>query len=293
MRPLATCCHFINAALTDDGGARNFMAADGSWLDEPHHGDHVGRALWALGVLSANTDERLSSWSTSLLDRTVTEQSQQSESNLHTKVYALLGMAAARELDSVRTTGNRYLDEICAHAPGTPHWPWPEPTVRYDAGRIPQALIAAGRRFEHQPAIDRGRQLLGWLTVQVTRPERPHRFPGCLGLAPGVAINDTGDEQPLEAAAFAAAHATASELDESPNHRHQILGALAWFYGANRLTIPLVDDRSGACHDGLGQFTRNDNCGAESTIAYVETWIHAKDHLPRSSRSALMPGPAR
>ena len=118
--PLATCCHFINAALTDEGGARNFMAADGSWLDEPHHGDHVGRAIWALGVLSANAGEPLSSWSTSLLDRTVSEQSEQAEANLHTQVYALLGMAASRHLDTVRTTSNRYLDEICARAPGTP-----------------------------------------------------------------------------------------------------------------------------------------------------------------------------
>ena len=30
-------------------GMRNFMGYDRRWLDEPHLGDHVGRAVWALG----------------------------------------------------------------------------------------------------------------------------------------------------------------------------------------------------------------------------------------------------
>jgi glycosyltransferase involved in cell wall biosynthesis len=34
-------------------GLRNFMAYDRGWLDEPHLGDHVGRAVWALGVVVA------------------------------------------------------------------------------------------------------------------------------------------------------------------------------------------------------------------------------------------------
>ena len=34
-------------------GMRNFMAYDRRWLDEPHDGDHVGRAAWALGEVVA------------------------------------------------------------------------------------------------------------------------------------------------------------------------------------------------------------------------------------------------
>ena len=30
-------------------GMHNFMDYERRWLDGPHHGDHVGRAVWALG----------------------------------------------------------------------------------------------------------------------------------------------------------------------------------------------------------------------------------------------------
>ena len=34
-------------------GLRNFMDYGRRWLDEPHLGDHVGRAIWALGEVVA------------------------------------------------------------------------------------------------------------------------------------------------------------------------------------------------------------------------------------------------
>src|SRR3954451_345288 len=43
---------FLHAAA-GDGGMRNFMGYDRQWLDEPHVGDHVGRAIWALGDILA------------------------------------------------------------------------------------------------------------------------------------------------------------------------------------------------------------------------------------------------
>jgi hypothetical protein len=219
-RPLATCRRFIGAALAGGGGARNFMGADGGWLDAPHRGDHVGRAIWALGVLSTDADERHATWAGDLLARTVADQSRHAHASLHTLTYALLGVAACREPDAGRAFGTAALDDICARLPGAGAWPWPEPSVRYDAG----------------------------------------------------------DEQPLEAAAFAAAHAAAAKVTGAPDHAAHVRRALAWFHGDNRLATALVDDHTGACHDGLGDWTRNDNCGAESTIAYAETWLHAQDH---------------
>lgn len=279
-RPLDTCRRFVDVALAGAGAARNFMDASGRWLDPPHHGDHVGRAIWALGVLSADTDDRHASWAADLLVRTAADQSRQAHVSLHTQTYALLGFAACGDREAVTALGGAALDDLCARLPASAAWPWPERSVRYDAGRIPQAMIAAGQRLHHHHAVDAGLGLLDWLTELVAPGHRPHHYPGCVGLVPGAPLIDTGDEQPLEAAAFAAAHAAAAGVTGSPLHATQVRRALAWFHGDNRLATPLVDDHRGACHDGLGRWTRNDNCGAESTIAYVETWLHAEDHCP-------------
>ena len=42
---------FLQDATAADHGLRNFMGYDRRWLDAPHHGDHVGRSIWALGEI--------------------------------------------------------------------------------------------------------------------------------------------------------------------------------------------------------------------------------------------------
>jgi hypothetical protein len=81
------------------------------------------------------------------------------------------------------------------------------------------------------------------------------------------AVNWSGDEQPLEAAAMADAHAAWHEISGDPASLSAIERAWGWVLGDNRLGEPLVDLESGAGFDGLGPRNVNRNRGAESTIA--------------------------
>ena len=49
--------------------------------------------------------------------------------------------------------------------------------------------------------------------------------------------------------------------------------AYQWFLGNNRLGVALHDPVSGGCHDGLGTKTRNNNQGAESTLAFLQAGL--------------------
>ena len=52
-------------------GMHNLMSYDRRWLDEPHGGDHVGRAVWALGaVIAAHPPRAVAAPSLRLLTRT-------------------------------------------------------------------------------------------------------------------------------------------------------------------------------------------------------------------------------
>ena len=53
----------------------------------------------------------------------------------------------------------------------TEKWPWLEPVVTYDNGRLPQALIVAGYTLSKQPMIDLGLDVLQWL-LDVQKSER-------------------------------------------------------------------------------------------------------------------------
>ena len=84
---------FLSDATDDDGsGMRNFMNYDRRWLDEPHVGDHVGRAIWSLG------DVLTTAWvpaSSSLRGGCSRRSSARStnELPLRTAAYTALGLA--------------------------------------------------------------------------------------------------------------------------------------------------------------------------------------------------------
>jgi hypothetical protein len=66
-----------------------------------------------------------------------------------------------------------------------------------------------------------------------------------------------------------------------------------WFHGRNSLKRPLVDVRSGACHDGLQASGVNRNQGAESTLAYLWAEMSNKEVLRRygdNPRAAVVSG---
>ncbi|MGZ4354549.1 MAG: hypothetical protein ACXVZ4_13490, partial [Gaiellaceae bacterium] len=77
----------------------------------------------------------------------------------------------------------------------------------------------------------------------------------------------SGDEQPLDAAAFVAAELAAFAVTGDPEHALRAQSAFDWFLGRNRLRRPLYDFATGGCSDGLGEEAANDNQGAESTLA--------------------------
>ena len=45
--------------------------------------------------------------------------------------------------------------------------------------------------------------------------------------------------------------------------------AFRWFLGDNDLGIPLADQVTGSCSDGLHRERRNENNGAESVLSYL------------------------
>jgi hypothetical protein len=51
---------------------------------------------------------------------------------------------------------------------------------------------------------------------------------------------------------------------------------LAWFLGDNDAKVPLIDERTGGCSDGLTGTGRSRNQGAESTLAMIAVLQHGR-----------------
>jgi glycosyltransferase involved in cell wall biosynthesis len=272
-----TCIAVLSDAhQTESANMRNFMTWSGEWIDEPHFGDHVGRALQGLAAVP-NTAEYMIV--VKPLVAAVLRNWPEAPA-LHPDAYALIAQARAPHLADLRSARGMLDRLLRALQSNSSHgWHWFESTVRYDQGRLPHALLAGGRLLGDEAAVAHGLETLAWLTHQCDQ-QSYLRFPGHRGLGQGEPLQWSGDEQPLEALAFIEAHRCAYEITGDRIHIVAATRGIEWFTGANRLGQSLVNEQSGACCDGLGSFNVNENCGAESSLA----WAHANLHLPTLKR---------
>jgi glycosyltransferase involved in cell wall biosynthesis len=262
---------FLHAATGDDG-MRNFMAYDRRWLDEPHVGDHVGRAVWALGDILATA------WIPAvvvpvrdLLERVVRPLS--ADVTLRTAAYTVLGLS---RLDSDRLDPDaqhlleRLTDQLADayRRTAAEGWRWFEDELTYDNARLSQALINGGAALGRNDLMEIGLESLGWLGDECGLDDESVRLPGHHGRRRGEGAPGAGDEQPLDAAALVEAEISAFSITRANGHGARATRAFEWFLGRNRLRKPLYDFATGGCSDGLGRETVNDNEGAESTLAF-------------------------
>ncbi len=144
-------------------------------------------------------------------------------------------------------------------------WPWPEPRLTYANARWAEALLAAGWGLDDDHLVDDGLRLLDWLLDLETKGDRLSLTPTG-GWGPGEP-RPGFDQQPIEAAALADACARAYLMTGGERFVAGVSRAVGWFLGANDTQIPMYDRQTGGGYDGLERDGRNDNQGAESTIA--------------------------
>ena len=266
------------AALGGCGSMRNFMSWGRTWLDEPHDGDHVGRAVWGLGELireDSHVEEAVELFGLIAPRAATTPYS-------HNLAYTALGVVAADSRDPAMAENLGAIDAaLSLWRPGhDPLWRWPEAQLTYDSARLPEAMMHVGARTNNERLIDDGLTMFHWFDHLCTSHGH-YRFPGHRGLRPGADLRLSGDEQPLEAAAMADAAMAAHLITGDPTAILLVERAWSWFNGNNRLGRHLGCVETGAGRDALCELDVNRNCGAESTISYHRCAARWEDALHR------------
>ena len=262
------------------GGMHNFLSYDRRWLDEPHTGDHVGRTAWALGSMMATEAPTAVRGPA---HRMLEEMLPTIESIEHPRsmAFSILGLARP-SIEVLGEPGEKLLRTLAARLSGwyvdhrSDEWRWFEEKLTYDNARMPQALIVAGARLGDQSLVQQGRESLDWYAAQCDLDSGKARLIGHNGRSRKdliVDVGETGDEQPLEAAALVEAYVDALAATGDRDCGRRAIRAFEWFLGRNRLGIPVYDFATGGCYDGLGSEMVNENQGAESTLAFFQALL--------------------
>jgi hypothetical protein len=283
-----TCITFLERAQLPNGRFYNRLSAvTGEW-SELGSDDADGRALHGLGLASA-LPNRLARRAFACFERAAGLDSPSPRAN----AWAVLGACAAlgsvpghREATALLRRGHERIGTVSRD----PRWPWPQARLAYDNARLTEARIAAGVALGNASLLDEGLALLEWL-VSTESLGNHFSFTPAGGRGPGE-LPPGFDQQPLEAGSMADACAAAYHATGDERWAGLTLLAAEWFLGANDTGVPLYDPASGGCCDGLMRDGRNENQGAESTLALIgacqaATRVEAALLLNASSNSSI------
>ena len=284
----STYAAFIQHAWNDDRQAfRNFMAFDRSWCEEVGSEDSNGRTAWVLGeVVAGGFDAGWREWGRRLFDHAMTAMAH--IESPRAVAFAMLGAgavlraghdhAAARALIE---RGGAFLHRLL-DAVRRPDWAWFETVLGYDNARLPQALLEASLILDRPEWREAALDSLAWIAAQQRAVSGHFRPVGSEGF--GREYEQLPfDQQPLEAWAAIDAAACAFAATGEARWVEQAQTAYRWFFGGNDRGVVLADIASGRCRDGVTPRGANENCGAESILAF-QLASHAMAALDRAVR---------
>jgi hypothetical protein len=265
----------VTDAQSADGRFHNRRDLHLTWTDEPSLEDCWGRALWGLGTAAHRLDADSSALALMHFDRSVERRSP----DLRAMAFAALGAAEVLVRRPDHLGARRLLadaaEQIMVETDWAGPWPWPEPRLRYANATVPEVLLAAGDLLGDDAASAAGLRMLDWLLEVETAG-------GHLSITPvgGWGPGDPRpgfDQQPIEVAALADACARALETTGASRWADGLVMCEAWFLGANDTGVSLLDAITGGGCDGLMLHGRNENQGAESTLALIATFQRAQE----------------
>jgi glycosyltransferase involved in cell wall biosynthesis len=266
---------------TDTGRFRNFMDYQRHWLEDSGSDDSHGRALWALGtVLGRSNVPALQSMAGRVFEQALPAILETTSPRAW--AFALIGIheylqrfAGDRRASQVREDlGRRLLALYQQHR--TDEWRWFEPGLTYCNAALPHALLMCGQWIPDEAMTAAGLESLTWLT-SIQRGAAGHFVPiGSNGFYEQGGERARFDQQPVEAQATVSACLEAYRLTGEKRWRKEARRAFEWFLGRNDLNLPIYDPTTGGCRDGLHPDRTNENQGAESTLAFLQSLLELR-----------------
>jgi hypothetical protein len=254
-----------------------------NWLEESGSDDSHGRALWALGTVLGRSD-------TPALHNMAARVFQQSllaileTTSPRAWAFALIGIHEYLQ----RFAGDRRVTQVQEELAGrllalyqnnrVEGWHWFEDGLTYCNAALSHALLLCGRSLPNPAMTEVGLESLSWLAdLQRSDTAGRHFVPiGSNGFYQQGGERARFDQQPVEAQAMVSACLEAHRITGEKSWHQEARRAFEWFLGRNDLHLPVYDPTTGGCRDGLHSDRPNENQGAESTLAFLQSLLELR-----------------
>jgi glycosyltransferase involved in cell wall biosynthesis len=262
---------------------RNFMDYQRNWLEETGSDDSHGRALWALGLVLGRSN-------TPTLHNMAGRVFQQSllaileTTSPRAWAFALIGIHEYLG----RFAGDRRVSQVQEELAGrllslyrdnrVDGWNWFEDKLTYCNAVLSHVMLLCGQSIPNPEMTKVGLESLRWLAeLQHADMEGRHFVPiGSNGFYQRGGERARFDQQPVEVQAMVSACLEAHRITGNKSWRVEARRAFEWFLGRNDLHLPVYDPTTGGCRDGLHPDRPNENQGAESTLAFLQSLLELR-----------------
>jgi hypothetical protein len=160
-------------------------------------------------------------------------------------------------------------------------WHWFEPSITYDNGLLPASMFIAYLYTEKPVYLEIAEKSMQFLEKNCL----VHGQLTLVGNKNWWLSNHPMSEfaqQPVDAMAMIVMYDCAYRATKNQETIKKLEICLQWFFGLNDLNLPLYDEQTHGCNDGLEDLDVNRNQGAESIIAYLLSWLMAEPYLDKS-----------
>ncbi len=268
---------YIHYMQNKNGTFRNFLSFNRNYLDEIGSEDSFGRTMWALGYMLAYAPN---------------------DSYYQTaKEIFLAALPKAIELVQIRAIANTIIG-ISYYFKSKPtddgmleilkrqadilvnlykenssnDWLWFENELTYDNALLPLALLHAAEFIKDDEILKVAMESMNFLT-DLTMSEGYLSIIGNQGWYKKEEERAKFAQQPIDAMAMVLMFRQAYILTREEKYLNKMFTCFMWFLGENDLRLSLYDYETGGCCDGLESYGVNRNQGAESSLAYLVSYL--------------------
>ena len=290
---LPTYLSYIHYMQREDGNFRNFLSYEKQYLDEEGSDDSFGRTVWALGYLiHTSPNDSYREFGEELFRRSVSHFSKLEHirgiaNTIIGISYYLKAHSSDKGMLQELVSLTAKLKKRYEYTRGE-DWYWFEDKLTYDNAILPLALFHSAEITGSASIKNMALESLTFLEdLTIKHYLNPVGNDGWYHRGGPMPLYD---QQAIETMAMVLMYFQAHIVTQETKYLKKMYSSYLWFLGENSLHVPLYDNETKGCCDGLQPSGINRNQGAESTLAYMISHLAvlmASDHAYSPGQDAM------
>ena len=268
---------YIHYMQNKDGSFRNFLSFNRNFLDEVGSEDSFGRTIWVLGYLMGNAPND-AYYQTAKLVFFDASPNFEKLSSIRGIANTMIGISyylkTNPEDEEIKLHLKKMTEVLVDHFEQnrSENWDWFESLLAYDNGILPLALLHASEILENNKAKEVAFEAMQFLNTHTLKDGHL----SVIGNRQWFVKDKERSiyaQQPIDAMAMVLMYHQAFVLTGQRDYLDKLFTCFMWFLGENDLRMSLYDFETKGCCDGFEDYGVNRNQGAESSLAYLISYL--------------------